>query len=210
MNDVAPKNAISRWCFQSYALYPHTDGRGEHGVFAAPCKKLRRDRYGSEFVMRRKSWVWSLFLDRYPRNLSGGQRQRVAMGRAIVRQPQVFLFDEPLSTLTQSCACRCARDQAVASAAADDDNLCYPRPDRSHDNGRSDRGDADGSVEQIGSPLGSLRSARQSFRRRLHQLTRDEPYPREDQHLRPTKLRGRRREPVAASGGHCCDTRSGA
>ena len=84
--------------FQSYALYPHKTVRANMG-FAL---KLRgTDKAAVAERVERAAAILGLgpYLDRYPRQLSGGQRQRVAMGRAIVRDPQVFLFDEPLSNL---------------------------------------------------------------------------------------------------------------
>jgi multiple sugar transport system ATP-binding protein len=84
--------------FQSYALYPHMTVR-DNMAFAL--KLARRSREQIDSDVNRAAAILDLapLLDRYPRQLSGGQRQRVAMGRAIVRNPAVFLFDEPLSNL---------------------------------------------------------------------------------------------------------------
>ncbi|MEP6904687.1 MAG: sn-glycerol-3-phosphate ABC transporter ATP-binding protein UgpC [Gemmatimonadales bacterium] len=98
VNDVPPKDRDIAMVFQSYALYPHMTVR-DNLAFAL---KLRGNSK-AEIAKRVEQAATILgindFLDRTPRQLSGGQRQRVALGRAIVRQPQVFLFDEPLSNL---------------------------------------------------------------------------------------------------------------
>ena len=98
VNDVPPKERDIAMVFQNYALYPHMKVR-ENMAFS-----LRIRRAPQAEVDRRVNGAAEILgllplLDRYPRQLSGGQRQRVAMGRAIVRDPQVFLFDEPLSNL---------------------------------------------------------------------------------------------------------------
>jgi len=98
VNDVPPKERDIAMVFQNYALYPHMTV-AENMAFSLKLKKAPREE--REASVRRAAEILSLtkLLDRYPRQLSGGQRQRVAMGRAIVRNPQVFLFDEPLSNL---------------------------------------------------------------------------------------------------------------
>ncbi|HQZ13080.1 MAG TPA: sn-glycerol-3-phosphate ABC transporter ATP-binding protein UgpC [Devosia sp.] len=98
VNDLPPKERDIAMVFQSYALYPHMKV-SDNMAFAL---KLRRT--DPKEIKRRVDNAAEIldltpYLDRYPRQLSGGQRQRVAMGRAIVRDPQVFLFDEPLSNL---------------------------------------------------------------------------------------------------------------
>jgi multiple sugar transport system ATP-binding protein len=98
VNDVPPKERDIAMVFQNYALYPHMTVADNMGfslkLRSAPPKEI------SERVNRAATILGlNPYLDRYPRQLSGGQRQRVAMGRAIVRDPQVFLFDEPLSNL---------------------------------------------------------------------------------------------------------------
>ena len=99
VNDVPPKERDIAMVFQNYALYPHMTVR-DNMAFALHAGQDRQGRRSSEGrrAPPRSSALVAL-LDRYPRQLSGGQRQRVAMGRAIVRDPQVFLFDEPLSNL---------------------------------------------------------------------------------------------------------------
>ena len=98
VNNMPPKERDIAMVFQNYALYPHMTVRDNMGFSLMLAKKDRatiEDRVGKAAdILGLKS-----LLDRYPRQLSGGQRQRVAMGRAIVRDPQVFLFDEPLSNL---------------------------------------------------------------------------------------------------------------
>src|SRR5947209_7904792 len=98
VNNVPPKERDIAMVFQNYALYPHMTVAANMGFSL----KLRGDPK-EEIAQRldRAAGILGLkpLLDRYPRQLSGGQRQRVAMGRAIVRDPQVFLFDEPLSNL---------------------------------------------------------------------------------------------------------------
>jgi len=98
VNDLPPKERDIAMVFQNYALYPHMTVR-ENMAFSLALAK--QDKATIEGKVARAAEILALgaLLDRYPRQLSGGQRQRVAMGRAIVRDPQVFLFDEPLSNL---------------------------------------------------------------------------------------------------------------
>ncbi len=98
VNDVPPKQRDIAMVFQNYALYPHMTVRDN---MAFSLMLAKRDAATIEQKVGRAAEILGLMqlLDRFPRQLSGGQRQRVAMGRAIVRDPQVFLYDEPLSNL---------------------------------------------------------------------------------------------------------------
>ena len=98
VNNVPPKQRDIAMVFQNYALYPHMK------VFDNMAFSMKLTGRSAEEMRQRVDKAAQIlgltdYLDRYPRQLSGGQRQRVAMGRAIVRDPQVFLFDEPLSNL---------------------------------------------------------------------------------------------------------------
>ncbi len=98
VNRVPPKERDIAMVFQNYALYPHMTVRDNMSFALMLAKRTKADI--AERVQRAAEILGlAPYLDRYPRQLSGGQRQRVAMGRAIVRDPQVFLFDEPLSNL---------------------------------------------------------------------------------------------------------------
>ncbi len=98
VNRVPPKERDIAMVFQNYALYPHMTVRQNMSFALALAKRPKQE---IEAHVGKAADILGLapYLDRYPRQLSGGQRQRVAMGRAIVRDPQVFLFDEPLSNL---------------------------------------------------------------------------------------------------------------
>ncbi|MDX6750872.1 sn-glycerol-3-phosphate ABC transporter ATP-binding protein UgpC [Geminicoccaceae bacterium 1502E] len=98
VNNVPPKDRDIAMVFQNYALYPHMTVR-QNMAFSLKLRKA--DKATMDERVNHAAGILGLepYLDRYPRQLSGGQRQRVAMGRAIVRDPQVFLFDEPLSNL---------------------------------------------------------------------------------------------------------------
>lgn len=98
VNHLPPKDRDIAMVFQSYALYPHMTVAENMG-FSLRLRKAPKAEF--EASVRRAAGILGLenLLDRYPKQLSGGQRQRVAMGRAIVRDPAVFLFDEPLSNL---------------------------------------------------------------------------------------------------------------
>jgi multiple sugar transport system ATP-binding protein len=98
VNNVAPKARDIAMVFQNYALYPHMTVR-DNMAFSLLLAKMPKAMIDQQ--VQRAAQILGLmpYLNRYPRQLSGGQRQRVAMGRAIVRDPQVFLFDEPLSNL---------------------------------------------------------------------------------------------------------------
>ena len=98
VNDVPPKERDIAMVFQNYALYPHMTVR-ENMAFSLALAKQDKATIDSKVGRAAEILALTPLLERYPRQLSGGQRQRVAMGRAIVRDPQVFLFDEPLSNL---------------------------------------------------------------------------------------------------------------
>ncbi|WP_417771800.1 ABC transporter ATP-binding protein [Stappia sp.] len=98
VNDLPPKDRDIAMVFQNYALYPHITVAENMG-FSLMLKGASKSEIAAKVAPAAEILGLTHLLERYPRQLSGGQRQRVAMGRAIVRDPQVFLFDEPLSNL---------------------------------------------------------------------------------------------------------------
>ena len=98
VNDMAPKDRDIAMVFQSYALYPHMNIRENMG-FGLKIRQLPKDEIDARVHEAADILGLEDLLDRKPKELSGGQRQRVAVGRAIVRKPKLFLFDEPLSNL---------------------------------------------------------------------------------------------------------------
>ena len=101
VNDVPPKDRDIAMVFQNYALYPHMSVF-DNMAFGLKLRKFPKDEIKRRVDEAARILDIGMLLERKPRALSGGQRQRVAMGRAIVRNPKVFLFDEPLSNLDAS------------------------------------------------------------------------------------------------------------
>jgi multiple sugar transport system ATP-binding protein len=121
VNNVPPRDRDVAMVFQSYALYPHLSVRDNIG-FGLALRKVPKEEMRKQVDEAARVLGLSEYLDRKPRNLSGGQRQRVAMGRAIVRHPEAFLMDEPLSNLdaklrvqTRAEIARIQRDLAVTT-----------------------------------------------------------------------------------------------
>ena len=123
VNDVPPKDRDIAMVFQNYALYPHMDVYNNM-AFGLKLRKFPKSEIDNRVKQAARMLGIENLLDRKPKALSGGQRQRVAVGRAIVREPQVFLMDEPLSS----------------SPPTNNSHLRYSRSNRSYDNGGSDRG----------------------------------------------------------------------
>ncbi len=98
VNDLPPKDRDIAMVFQSYALYPHMSVR-DNMSFSLKLKRVAAERIAAAVAGASRKLGLDALIERRPRALSGGQRQRVAMGRAIVREPKAFLFDEPLSNL---------------------------------------------------------------------------------------------------------------
>jgi multiple sugar transport system ATP-binding protein len=98
INALPPKERDIAMVFQSYALYPHMTVEANMG-FSLKLARRPKEEVRTQVLQTARMLALENYLDRYPRQLSGGQRQRVAMGRAMVRNPKVFLFDEPLSNL---------------------------------------------------------------------------------------------------------------
>ncbi|AYG69958.1 MULTISPECIES: sn-glycerol-3-phosphate ABC transporter ATP-binding protein UgpC [unclassified Rhizobium] len=153
VNDVEPKSRDIAMVFQSYALYPHMTVEANMGFSLRLAKAPKEE---TQRRVRDAAQILGLenLLDRYPRNLSGGQRQRVAMGRAIVRQPQVFLFDEPLSNLDAKLRVQ-MRSEIKQLHQRLRTTTIYVTHDQIEAMTMADRIVVmrDGYVEQIGSPL---------------------------------------------------------
>ena len=113
---VPPARARLAMVFQSYALYPHMTVRKN---ISFPLRMAKMDKAEQERRVEQAAAVLNLtdYLDRRPGQLSGGQRQRVAIGRAIVREPEAFLFDEPSRISTRRCASACASRSASCTIA---------------------------------------------------------------------------------------------
>ena len=153
VNDVPPAKRGIAMVFQSYALYPHLTVRGN---MALALKQERQPRAEIQRRVAEASRMLSLgdLLERRPSELSGGQRQRVAIGRAIVREPKLFLFDEPLSNLDAALRMN-TRVEIAKLHRTLDASMIYVTHDQTEAMTLADRIVVlrDGRVEQIGAPM---------------------------------------------------------
>ena len=175
VNEVPPSKRGIAMVFQSYALYPHMT---VYNNMAFGMKLARASKEEIDKRVRSAADILQLgpYLDRLPKQLSGGQRQRVAIGRAIVRNPKVFLFDEPLSNL--DAALRVATRIEIAKLHEDmagtTDDLRDARPGRGDDARRPHRR-AERRKNRAGRRAdGALSPSGEPFRRALHRLARHE------------------------------------
>ncbi len=129
MNDVPPAQRGIAMVFQSYALYPHLTVR-ENMSFALKIAKLPKAEVDQAVERAAKILQLEPLLDRLPKALSGGQRQRVAIGRAIVRDPKVYLFDEPLSNLDAALRVATRIEIARLKEAMPDSTMIYVTHDQ--------------------------------------------------------------------------------
>jgi ABC-type sugar transport system ATPase subunit len=153
VNDTPPAQRSVAMVFQSYALYPHMT------VYQNMAFGLKRHKVGREDIAQRVATAASMLqidqlLDRLPKHLSGGQRQRVAIGRAIVREPGVFLFDEPLSNLDASLRTR-TRVELAALHKRLDTTMIYVTHDQVEAMTLASKIAVlrEGRVEQVGAPM---------------------------------------------------------
>ena len=167
---IPPKDRDIAMVFQNYALYPHMSVADNMG-FALKIAGMDKSAIRTRVEEAAKILDLTDYLDRKPKALSGGQRQRVAMGRAIVRQPQCFLMDEPLSNLDAKLRVQTRTQIAsLQRRLGHHHRLRHPRPGRGHDHGRPRR-PAQGRAAPAGRlPPQPLRPPRQHLRRRVHRL----------------------------------------
>ena len=175
VTDVPPKDRDIAMVFQNYALYPHmtvADNMGFALKIAGVSKEERAER------VREAAKLLDLepYLDRKPKALSGGQRQRVAMGRAIVRNPQVFLMDEPLSNLDAKLRVQ-TRTQIASLHRRLGVTTVYVTHDQVEAMTMGDRVAVlkDGLLQQVDTPRNLYDKPEERLRRRLHRLPRHEP-----------------------------------
>ncbi len=174
VNHVPSRDRDIAMVFQSYALYPHLSVY-ENMAFGLKVKKMPKAEIERRVAYAADVLGLEPFLKRKPRALSGGQRQRVAMGRAIVREPQAFLMDEPLSNLDAKLrvqmraeVSRLQRDLGVTTI--------YVTHDQVEAMTMGDRVAVmrKGELQQVADPTDSLRPAAQPLRRRVHRQPVDE------------------------------------
>ena len=153
VNEMEPKDRDIAMVFQNYALYPHMSVAANMG-FSLEHRGGRKSEIAERVRWAADILDLSHLLERYPKQLSGGQRQRVAMGRAIVRDPQVFLFDEPLSNLDAKLRV-VMRSEIKALHQKLKTTMIYVTHDQIEAMTLADRIVVlrDGRVEQIGTPL---------------------------------------------------------
>ncbi len=153
VNDVPPAERGIAMVFQSYALYPHMS-LYDNMAFGLQLKKVPKDEVDRLVQQAAKILGIEHLLDRKPKDLSGGQRQRVAIGRAIVRKPDVFLFDEPLSNLDTALRVRMRYEFAKLHADLKT-TMVYVTHDQVEAMTLADRIVvlSAGKIEQVGSPL---------------------------------------------------------
>ncbi len=153
VNDVPPASRGLAMVFQSYALYPHMTVF-ENMAFALQVRKLKKDEIEERVTNAAKVLKIDHLLHRKPKELSGGQRQRVAIGRAIVRNPFAFLFDEPLSNLDSALRCQMRYELAKLKEQLKT-TMIYVTHDQAEAMTLADKIVVmrDGIIEQEGSPL---------------------------------------------------------
>ncbi|MDP6164524.1 MAG: sn-glycerol-3-phosphate ABC transporter ATP-binding protein UgpC [Gammaproteobacteria bacterium] len=154
VNDIPPAMRGIAMVFQSYALYPHMTVR-DNMAFSLKIAKKTTTEIEQAVNQAAKALQLTEYLDRLPKDLSGGQRQRVAIGRAIVRDPKVFLFDEPLSNLDAALRVATRIEIAKLKEAMPDRTMIYVTHDQVEAMTLADRIVvlADKKVAQVGSPM---------------------------------------------------------
>ena len=154
VNDVPPSERGIAMVFQSYALYPHMTVR-ENMQFALKIAKMPQSEIDERVEKAAKILQLHNLLDRLPKALSGGQRQRVAIGRSIVRDPKVYLFDEPLSNLDAALRVATRIEFAQLNESMPDSTMIYVTHDQVEAMTLASRIVvlAGGGIAQVGSPL---------------------------------------------------------
>ena len=175
MTNVGPAQRGLAMVFQSYALYPHMSVRGNI-AFALKMAGQKADVIDQKVRKAAATLNLTDYLDRKPRQLSGGQRQRVAIGRAIVREPKAFLFDEPLSNLDAALRVQ-MRVEIGELHEALGTTMIYVTHDQVEAMTMADKIVVldRGSVAQVGSPLDLYNKPQRAFCRGLHRLADHEP-----------------------------------
>ncbi|HEV2564985.1 MAG TPA: sn-glycerol-3-phosphate ABC transporter ATP-binding protein UgpC [Microvirga sp.] len=164
VNHLAPSQRGIAMVFQSYALYPHMTVY-ENMAFGLSLAKTRKDTVRERILQAARMLQIEGYLDRLPKQLSGGQRQRVAIGRAIVRDPKVFLFDEPLSNLDASLRVATRIEIAGLHERMPSTTMIYVTHDQVEAMTLADRIVVlnGGRIEQVGSPMELYSAPRNLF-----------------------------------------------
>ncbi len=164
MNDIPASKRGIAMVFQSYALYPHLTVR-DNMSFALKIAKYKQPEIDAAVDKASKALKLDDYLDRLPKELSGGQRQRVAIGRAIVRNPKVFLFDEPLSNLDAALRVETRIEIARLKESMPDRTMIYVTHDQVEAMTLASRIVvlANNTVAQVGTPLDLYNSPENEF-----------------------------------------------
>jgi multiple sugar transport system ATP-binding protein len=154
VNEVAPSKRGIAMVFQSYALYPHMNVF-DNMAYSLKLQHLPKEEIRAKVNAAAGKLQLTQYLDRLPKQLSGGQRQRVAIGRAIVRDPKVFLFDEPLSNLDAALRVQMRMEIAQLKDQLPNTTMIYVTHDQVEAMTMADRIVVlkDGVVQQVGTPM---------------------------------------------------------
>ena len=163
VNDIPPSQRGIAMVFQTYALYPHMTV-AQNMAYALRIAKMPKPAREAAVASAAETLHLTPYLGRKPKDLSGGQRQRVAIGRAIVRNPKVFLFDEPLSNLDAALRLKMRIEISRLSASLPNTTMIYVTHDQVEAMTMADRIVVlkDGEVQQVGTPM-ELYNAPQSL-----------------------------------------------